>query len=357
MNGNYQSRCRSMERIPGAASRAITRGRFGVNRFAWLALPVAITLGVLVSWPAESAVVATVRVGGLPSGLSVSFRGEFTRCDAGGPAQFISTGAVALTEQTLVSFERETVLGQPRIVRKERTHYVGETAFEPPADNGCSVVPDGTFRYFYGIGGETADGQPRIRSTAVIRSATLVDGRDVQFNDILKGETESITQNGAAPTTIPKGQFQDWSVTYLNSFGNRSTRQMSLEFFQTTDAVLPIAIGASRSVSRIKMTLTDDNQLCLRVDGTTRCRLRQQRGELTSGGVTVSVGGTTISLDGKRTHVNWRFRIDPAFQGGALTASASAEDRDPIAYLIDGEPQARDLLPWVPLRLPVTVTE
>ena len=154
--------------------------------------------------------------------------------------------------------------------------------------------------------------------------------------------------------SIAKGQFHSWSVNYFDSFGSSSVAAPSLEFTQ------PVNVnGIPFNVSRIKMWLTVDNQICLRVSGVTQCAPGWL---LTNGHVTVDVSTTRASfayasslIRGK--NITWNFRFDAPFSAETLTAVATADDLDLDAYNVDGERQALDLLPWKSIKAPVRVID
>lgn len=51
----------------------------------------------------------------------------------------------------------------------------------------------------------------------------------------------------------------------------------------------------------------------------------------------------------------FRFRLIGDFASDQLEVRAFADDLDPFAYVVDGQPQALDLAPWQALVTPVVV--
>ena len=113
---------------------------------------------------------------------------------------------------------------------------------------------------------------------------------------------------------------------------------------------------ASHSVlrTRAKMTLTDDNRVCLLVAHQNQCAPLTQP-TLTNGDVTLQLGQFHSTLLGNTRTVTWPVLLSPTFPSGNFTLVATANDADPFPYLIRGTPRSIDLLPWKSLSLPVTV--
>ena len=353
------------------------------RRLGMFLMPVAIAAFAGMNSSAANAVLVKVAVEGLPSGLTVGVAGGFMHCPPSGAPFLTPSGSVQLTEEFITIFERVTLPGG-RVVILSRLiptgHYSGEITVIPPTTNGCNgVIPLDTFGYFYSVAGENTNGDPRLRPTRQLFPQGTSGQSTVQINDVWKAETVSMTENGATPTSVSKGQFHALSVSYADIFPPTEIVAPSLELTQhlTLNPTpgggtppnsgpgfpgiphipgLPGFHGISINLSIFKITLTSDAQVCLRVAQTTNCKSRSAGGNLVNGNVTVNVGQLSSTVGNNERVVNWVFRLDPAFGIGEFLLTAAADDADLATYTVDGVQQPLNLLNWKALQLPVSVT-
>ena len=303
-------------------------------------------------------------------------------CPPSGQPFLTPSASVQLTEEFITVYEKGT-LPNGRVGIRTRFiptgHYSGDITVIPPDSNGCNAnIPVDTFGYFYSVAGENVDGDPKLRSTHEHFPQGFSGQSTVQINDVMKAETLSITENGAAPTSLNKGQFHTLIVRYADIFPPTDIVTPSLELTQrlTIGAVpggptpnpgspfpgipqfpgLKGFPGISINLSVFKVTLTTDAQVCLRVGQTTNCRARSAGGNLVNGNVTVNVGQLSNTPGLNERSVNWVIRLDPAFGTGEFLLTAAADDADLATYTVDGVQQPMNLLPWKALQVPISVT-
>ncbi len=354
------------------------------RRLGMLLMPMAIAAFASMNSWAANPVLVKFAVDGLPAGLTVGVAGGFEQCPPSGQPFLTPTANVQLTEEVITVYEKGT-LPNGRVTIRTRFiptgHYSGDITVIPPDSNGCNgTLPLDTFGYFYSVAGENADGDPRLRSTRQLFPQGFSGQSTVQINDTLKAEAVSITENGAAPTSLNKGQFHTLIARYADMFPPTDIVTPSLELTQrlTIGAVPggsapnPGSIfpapgipqfpglkgfpGISINLSVFKVTLTTDAQVCLRVVQTTNCKARSAGGNLVNGNVTVNVGQLSNTVVNNERVVNWVVRLDSAFGTGPFLLTAAADDADLATYTVDGVQQPMNLLPWKALQLPVSVT-
>src|SRR5688572_1140531 len=313
---------------------------------SWIACAFVLSLVTAPVGAAQNRLVRTA-VSGLPGGLSVGFVARVTQCTANG-IQFPLAGSTNLTEETQTTIERVTGPGgQVTFVAVTRSTYVGELTVALPANNGCNGVPNDTVVFDHSVLAQD-NGNPVFRFANI---GMRVTSSPFQLNRTLEGKTSSIVENGLTPTNVTKNVFHRMSVAYADSFGTNSISTPSLEFTQPGTG----PGGIPTIISRAKMFLTDTNNACLRVNGITQCRALSQGGTLTNGTVTLNVGAITDSTNSTTRFVSFSFRLEPGFATGSFSLVGAADDEDTDEYMVNGEPEVLNLLPWKALKLAVDV--
>lgn len=289
---------------------------------------------------------------GLPAGLSVSFNVSAAHCN-GNSVSLIPVGSVNLDERTLTTYE--TVIlpgGQISLRAIVRTDYVGDLTVALPASNACSAgIPPTTVSTFFAVLGEQ-NGSTAFRRTGAV--GMVLSNAATTVNQTISAFTRKIVDSDifAAPTSLNRSTtgFNHWSVAYADSFSSADIDSPSLSFTQPG-----FGFGGNPiTLTRIRMSLTTNGQVCLLVDGTSQCKARSLGGTLVNGPVTMSVAQLQDSSSVDRS-VFWVFRIDPSFSAGNFSVVGSAVDDDPMEYMVDGVAEPLDLLPWKTLKIPVTV--
>ena len=326
---------------------------------------------VWASVPVNAAIVQ-ITVDGLPGGLQVSERGEFKLCDLSG--HIISTtsaGAVPLQEHTTYTIGQAPSiggLGSPAASFLLVPHavYSGDLTVTLPGTTTCSADVAKSLKLFLDVQGEDANGNQKSREAVAGSVSIESNGVSKQAHLTAQASTDSIFEGAAPPTTLQKDTIHRLAVVYSDTFGGSSIKTPSLAFTQQgTVPLLGTGIGRRVSLTRARMTVTDDNQICLLVAGENRCKPLAQGGTLVNGAVTVEVGETKpeLPVDTVRV-VTWAFRLSSAFPSGSFTLVATANDADLFQYLIGGgpldpsqplQPRSIDLLPWKSLSIPITV--
>jgi len=311
-------------------------------------------------------------VEGLPSGLLVQFVGQWS-C-------FIDNRQPFLTETQVTRWERvPNFNGQLVLQQVTRTVYVGQVDkllqnVQCGTENGISLNQTDFDAGYIVWGRDGADGGFGFK-IAQQHHEVNPDPTVEEFLTItIEAESVGLVVSGTStvPTTITKSQFtfQTWKATYSDSFGFQDIINPSLDFTQTSVDF----VGRLVSTSKIKMWLTPEDQVCLRVAGDTECKARSEGGTLSNNGVTVSVADLVVEGsqmpgigNGNTMTVTWKFRFallgtikTPAPAAGDYTAVISADDRDLSGGYFTGagfgsSPQIKNILPWKALGVPIEV--
>ena len=295
-----------------------------------------------------------ITVEGLPGGLQVAVRREVLSC-ATIPFRFVpQSGVLNLIEESFTTFEPVTGSGGITTFRAVvHARYTGTTAVATSTNCEASLRPT-SVALITMVSGQD-NGNPTARQKSVIPFISAAAPTNV--NITFEAKTVRINENFQTlqpNAPIARVVLHRWAVNYFDSYGSTSVITPSLDFTQPGISFL----GLPTNVSRAKMWITTDNRVCLRVAGTTQCA---QTGNITVGNVTVdaddtleSVGPNASPDSGKS--VVWRFTLAATFPLEEFNVIASAEDQDLDTYLVNGEPEVLNLLPWKSLKLPIVIT-
>jgi hypothetical protein len=294
-----------------------------------------------------------ITVDGLPGGLQVAVRKEVLSC-ATIPFRFVpQSGVLNLSEESFTTIEQGTQPGLPSLRLVVHARYTGTTVVTPSANCEPNVRPTSVALITMVSAEDNGSTTSRQKGVVPVISATA----PTNVNITLEAKTVRINENFQTlqpNAPIARGILHRWAVNYFDSYGSASVITPSLDF--TQPGISPF--GLSTNFSQAKMWITTDNRVCLRVAGVAQCA---QTGNITVGNVTVdaddtleSVGPNASPDSGKS--VVWRFSLGTTFPLETFNVIASAEDQDLDAYIVNGEPEVLNLLPWKSLKLPIVVT-
>jgi len=306
-------------------------------------------------------------VTGLPSGLVVQFVGQWS-C-------YLDNRSAILEEEQYTDYEYSIVFGRPQIRLVTRTRYVGQIDKIRQANVNCGIenavsLNETDFDANYIVWG-TDNGLIRVKIDTVHYEVTPDANVQENLSEHVEAKTTALTAGSgtATPTTVTKNQmlFTTWRATYSDSFGFQDIRLPALDFTQ------PVVnqLGLVTNQSRVKMWITDNDEVCLRVTGDTVCKARSEGGNLSNRNVVVAVGDITIQGtqtsdgNGNEETVTWRFRFNllgtvftPAIPSGDYNVIVSADDRDLEEYSQGSgatNPPPSSILPWKSLTVPIVV--
>jgi hypothetical protein len=298
-----------------------------------------LALLMLAAAGAAQAVPVSVSIDGLPPGLSPALTVQRNICPDG--MTFIDNPTQILTEQSLPTFERVTLpSGQVIFRSRVRTRYVA--SFDTPAtpdrptqpfEVRCSRVslnPD-LFNFGIRLIGANARGLPAQLTGDI---AQTPQGPAVKLNVTLDATTTDLIVVNQPQDTLARGMVHSVNVSYEASMGAVQSR--------TLDLLRPSTLfpGAQTRVARLFER--SDGAACVQAGAQTRCL-----GEVVSpeaGGVVLR--GFRRPAAGRPGPVTFQFELQQGFPVGPLKLSASADASDLTRYLVDGQLETLDLLPW-----------
>lgn len=296
------------------------------------------------TWAAQ-AVPVTVAVDGLPPGLSPVLTVQRNVCPDG--MGWASNPSQNLSEQSFTVFDRVLLpSGQFTFRSRVVTRYVA--SFDTPAtpvqggaawDVRCSAVgiaPD-LFRFGIRVPGLDARDRPAVQSGFL---AETPQSATVSVNATLAARTTAFT-----PTL---GSLARGMVHTLDTGHNASLGAVTA---QHIDFLRPLALLPGSFTRAARIFVRADGVGCVQAGTTTRCLGEPNLAE--AGGVLLR--GVQRNVPGQPGVVRFQFELMHSFPVGTLKLRAAADATDLAAYLVDGTPQALDLLPWQALEQTVTV--
>ena len=295
-----------------------------------------------------------ITVEGLPSGLQVAVRREVLSC-ATIPFRFVpQSGVLNLIEDSFTTYEPVTLPGGQISLRAVvHVRYIGTTPVATSTNCEASLRPT-SVALITMVSGEE-NGSQALRQKSVIPFISAPAPTNV--NITLEAKTVRINENFQTlqpNAPIARGIPHRWATNYFDSYGSGSVITPSLDFTQPGVNFL----GLPTNISRAKMWITTDDRVCLRVAGVTQCG---QTGNITVGNVTVDASNTLDSVGPNASpdsgkSVVWRFTLAATFPLEGFNVIAAAEDQDLDTYLVNGEQEVLNLLPWKSLKLPIVIT-
>lgn len=278
----------------------------------------------------------TVVVNGLPPGLSPSLVIKRNVCPDG--MGWASNAAQPLTESSFTTIEPVTLpSGQTTFRSRVITRYTA--SFDTPAtpatteawDRRCSTLGMSTDQFIFSVRvpGLNASDQP----AEVLSQGTVTSqAGPLTLNLAMSARTASLTP---AINTLSRNVAQTVDATYSASIG--AVAGQRLDFLRPS----PLIFGLYTRVASL-FVRASDNAACVQAGATTRCL--GSAGPVEAGGVLLR--GLQRTVPGQQGVVRFQFELASTFPIGALKLRAAADASDLAAYLVDGTPQALDLLPW-----------
>ena len=290
------------------------------------------------------AVPVTVSIGGLPPGLAPVLGVQRNVCPDG--MGWVNNPSQTLTETSTTVFELVTLAGGQTMFRPRTvTRYVAsfDTPVTPatrtqPFEVRCSAVAisDDRFQFTLRIPGVDANDQP---ATTLSSLGGALQGGPVLINPTLAARTVSFTP---ALSTLTRNVTTSVDVGYTASIGNVQGQRLD---FLRPSTLIP---GLFSRVASL-FVRSSDGAACVQAGSTTRCMAGTTAVE--AGGVTLR-GLQRVAASGA---TRFSFQLAPTFPIGTLKLRALADASDLPEYLVDGTPQALDLLPWAAKEQTVTV--
>jgi hypothetical protein len=292
------------------------------------------------------AVPVTVSINGLPPGLSATLTVKRNVCPDG--MGWVDNAAQALTETSQTIIERVTTpLGQTTFRSRVVTRYVAsfDTPVTPASspiayERRCSTLgmADDLFQFGIQVQGFNAGGQAAKLSGFV---AQTLQSASVAVNATLAAKTNSFTPvNGGA---LARGMVHTLEANFGSSLGGVQGQRLDL---QRPSALIP---GMFSTVA--SLFVRSDGAACVQAGASTHCL--GEPGLVQAGNVILR--GLQRNIQGQPGTVRFQFELMQGFGTGTLRLRAAADASDLPAYLVDGTPQAIQLLPWQALDQTVTV--
>ena len=296
---------------------------------------------------AAHAVPVTVSINGLPPGLAATLTVKRNVCPDG--MGWIDNAAQALTETSQTVIERVTTpLGQTTFRSRVITRYTAsfDTPVTPASspiayERRCSTLgmADDLFQFGIQVRGFNAGGQAAKLSGFVAQALQAPAG--VAVNATLAAKTNSFTAvNGGA---LARSMVHTLDANFGASLGTVQGQRLDL---QRPSALIP---GMFSTVA--SLFVRSDGAACVQAGASTHCL--GEPGLVAAGGVILR--GLQRSVQGQPGTVRFQFELMQGFGTGTLRLRAAADASDLPAYLVDGAPQAIQLLPWQALEQTVTV--
>jgi hypothetical protein len=285
----------------------------------------------------------TLRLMGLPAGLTVVFSTKLLACaDA---TNFIDSGSVTMSSRAIQATDPGFEL--PGV---SRTVYEGTV--QPRFD-----VPGGGPGPCLGIEGSTHDLELR----ASVRTGTdpaqptwrevyflprVMMNANLRFTQILEARSSFVLLPGqTGPVTITRDVEASVSVDNLNKIGTAAIRRPSLSIVGR-----PAPTFIYRELARF--WLNDSGRTCINANFRTRC---QGDAPTTPSGAIVHAGielwpivarTSGNGVPSNTSRALFKFKLPASFPVGKFNMVANADDTDAPFYLVNGVPTALDLLPW-----------
>lgn len=307
-----------------------------------------------------AALPVSAQIDNLPPGLTVQLQPR--RCvtgDFNGPQSQMQTPPIDLRESSFTVYEPVTsATGQTTLRARVLTRYSGQAEVDPdpPAQVGllaCDRVVPGSevLRFALAIHGQGSGGQAATRELHLGQTFNRVN--PVALRRTLSGSSALLNP----PTQVPRLTRLQFEVQHSNPFSTPETPATQVPSLELRRAVpLPGSLLSTVQVTRV--FIDADGRRCIRsAANVTRCSggTPLVAGLLVHGGVALDVKETRPRLVGGTERTVFVLALDSSFAPGELTLRASADDRDPMPYLVDEVPTELDLLPWradsVPLRV------
>lgn len=329
-------------------TRATPAARTAADRSSPLRRPLARALlaaGLATCAVAAQAVPVSVSIGGLPPGLSATLTVQRNVCPDG--MGWVSNASQALTETSHTTYEMVQLPGggmtlRQRVVTRYTANF--DTPVTPAQSNiayevRCSAVNLGNdlFRFGVRIAGVNASDQAATMSGVF---AEALQSAPVSVNSTLAAKTVSFTPTA---NVLSRGVVNSFEAGFGTSLGTVQAQRL--------DLLRPHALIFGMFTRVASLYVRSDGAACVQAGSTTRCL-----GETTSptaGGVILR--GLQRNPSGQPGVVRFQFELAQSFPIGTLKLRAAADASDLAGYMVDGDAQPLDLLPWQPMEQTLTV--
>lgn len=289
----------------------------------------------------------TLRLIGLPAGLSVEFSTRLLFCADAASPYFVDSGSVTMTRRAINATDPGF-----HIPWVSRTVYEGTVSPALPLPGGgpgpCLGVDGGTHDLELIASVRTGADPTQPTSRQVFFLPRVMMNSNLRFTQHLLAGSKLVLFNGqTGPITITRDVETSVFVDNLNTISVPSTRMPSLSFERKTDhPFLP------RQLARL--WLNERGRTCITASSRTVCQgavPATPSGAIVHAGITLwpilpSIVGNHVPANTSRAH--FRFKLPSSFSVGTFDLVASADDKDERSYLVNGVPTALDLLPWYP---------
>jgi hypothetical protein len=304
------------------------------------ALPGLLLAAGLLAQGAAHAVPVSVSVGGLPPGLSPVLTVKRNTCPDG--MGWIASGQHTLTESSFTTLERITLPSGLTTMRSRIiTRYVASFDAPPTTDrpgplpevrcSRVSLAPD-LFAFDVHVFGTGGLGLPAVLSGSLGQQSQ--QQATVVVNPTLAARTTELAVVNQPQDTLARGMVHSVHVGTEASLGTVQSRSLAL--------LRPSTLFPGAFSTAARLFERNDGVACIQAGKVTQCL-----GETVSpeaGGVYLR--GLLRPRAGQPGPVTFQFELQQGFAVGPLKLSASADATDLTRYLVDGQLQALDLLPW-----------
>jgi hypothetical protein len=292
------------------------------------------------------AVPISVSISGLPPGLAPVLDIQRSTCP-GSQVQWLNNPSQPLTEFSHTVIEPVT-LPSGQMTLRSRVITVYTASFNTERTPGsfyisalevrCTAIFSDLFHFSLRVPGLGNADQP---ASAGLSLGHVQQSNTAPINRTLAAKTTSFSP---ALNTLSRGVPQTVDTTHEASIG--TVQGQRLDFLRPSTP----SAGAFNRVASL-FVRTSDSARCVQAGSTTRCL---------SGSTPVEAGGVRLhglqrNVDGQAGKARFQFELLPSFPIGTLKLVASADASDLPAYIVDGVPQALDLLPWQPAMQTVSV--
>jgi hypothetical protein len=301
-----------------------------------------LALGAATASLATQAVPVSVSIDGLPQGLAPVLTIERDNCTDG--YGFIPNPSQPLTETSRTLIER-VVLPSGIVVFRPvvRTRYVAtfDTLATPdpsvPLQVPCSAggSPD-LFRFGLKVPGRDTSNQPVVLETTPDQEGFAPQAGPVVYRTTLSARTTDFSPTVDA---LARGMVHTFTARFESDLG--AVESQRIEF------VRPSTLHPGAEVVVVRIFVRNDGVGCVQALSTTRCMggpgLAEAGGVQLRGVQRAVPGQPGFLLPGA---VRFQFELLHSFPTGPVKLRAAARMRDLPAYLVNGQPQALNLLPW-----------
>lgn len=292
----------------------------------------ALAVAALCAAATAAAVPVELQIGGLPPGLAAAVTVDRNVCPDG--EGWIANPAQKLTERTMVGIDPAT--------GAKKTFTVYGASFDTPAtansEKRCSVVstsPD-KFRFAIRVPGYDAKDQPQ----ALVGALATTAQAPVSLALALGARTTAFTP---AMATLPRGMARQVDAKFVSSLGG--IQMPRLDFLRP----LPAPATGYQKVASVYRAA--DGTPCVQGGGVTNC---YSGTDLPVAGGVMLQGIRFGVVDGQYA-AHFEFTLMHDFLLGPVKVRALANATDLSSYLVNGVPQALDLLPWQAMEQDSTV--